>query len=142
MKTIAITENHLFQKVYAKGKHVATPTVVVYCLKDKASNRLQKANPLKQKVNRLGLTTTKKLGNAVKRSRVRRILREAYRRAESERPIRKGNLIVLVARSAALSAKMQTVYADLVFAFSKMDLYDPAPDRSVEAEKSPKENLT
>ena len=140
MKAIAITENHLFQKVYAKGKHVATPTVVVYCLKDRAASRLQKENPRKQKINRLGLTTTKKLGNAVKRSRVRRILREAYRRAEADRPVRKGNLIVLVARSAALSAKMQTVYRDLVYAFAKMDLYEPAPGLSSESGAGPKEN--
>ena len=139
MKIVAITENHLYQKVYARGRHVAAPTVVVYCLRDRAANRLQRENPRKQTVNRLGLTATKKLGNAVQRSRVRRILREAYRLADKEHPLRKGYLIVLVARPAAVHAKMQDVLRDLSSAFSKMDLYEAPAEAGTAFKEKPEE---
>ena len=49
--------------------------------------------------NRLGITAGKKLGNAVCRNRVKRIVRAAYRLCESEMPI--GYDIVFVGRNDA-----------------------------------------
>lgn len=40
--------------------------------------------PTKRRVNRLGIVTSKKIGCAVKRSRARRVIREAFRRIEPE----------------------------------------------------------
>ena len=64
MKHIAIGENHLYSKAYAKGEKCVTKSVVVYVLKDFKAKRLQNAHPLKLSVNRIGLTVTKKLGKA------------------------------------------------------------------------------
>ena len=124
MKYVAIGENHLYQKVYTRGKKAVTRTVVVYCLRDYAAGRLQKAHPEKKRINRVGLTVTKKLGGAVTRNRVKRILRAGFRQLDTETPIKRGFLIVLVARDAAISAKTQQVYADLKSAFRKLEMLE------------------
>lgn len=122
MKLRAIRENHLYSKAYANGKKFVGRTVVVYILPDYAAARLAKANPTKKRVNRVGITVTKKLGGAVERNRAKRVIRESYRLAEKETPIRQGNLLVIVARSGITSAKSGEVAADLRAAFDKLNL--------------------
>ncbi len=122
MKYRAIGENHLYMKAYRKGKKVATKHVVVYVLPDFHASRLRKENPQKKFINRIGLTVTKKIGNAVKRSRVKRIIREGFRLTDKEYGVKKGNLIVLVARDSCVSAKSTDLKNDLVYAFKKLEL--------------------
>lgn len=113
-KIIAIKENHLFSKVYAKGKKASEKNIAVYALKN-----------YKNGETRLGITTGKKLGCAVLRSRARRLIREAYRLCTSERSFRRAYLIVVVARSPITDKKrkMGEVYSDLVHAFEKLELF-------------------
>ncbi len=113
MKLFAIGENHLYQKAYTRGEKATSKTVVVYTLCDYAANRLQKANPTKERLNRVGLTVTKKIGGAVTRNRVKRILREGYRQTDAETKLKRGFLIVIVARDAAKTAKSQDIKRDI-----------------------------
>lgn len=122
MKYKAISENHLYVKAYNKGEKIVTPRVVVYVLPDRHAKRLKKENPKKEYINRVGLTVTKKTGKAVVRSRVKRILREAYRRVDTEFGLKKGFLVVLVARDAAVSSLSTDIYADLKYAFKKLEM--------------------
>ena len=122
MKNIAISEDHLFRKVYARGQKIFCRHIAVYVLTDYRASRLARENPLKTKLNRVGLTVTKKLGKAVVRTRTRRILRAAYSRLEAENEIKKGFLIVIVARPAATEAKTQDIYKDLLYAAGKLGL--------------------
>ncbi|MGU3496033.1 ribonuclease P protein component [Xanthobacteraceae bacterium A53D] len=68
---------------------------------------------------RLGLTVTKKNGNAVVRNRMRRRLREAARQALPE-VARDGFDYVLVARGPCLNAPFQTLLRDLERAVSRL----------------------
>ena len=122
MKFKAICENHLYAKAYAKGQKQVMTTVVVYVLRDYKAGLLQKQHPQKKRINRTGLTVTKKLGSAVQRNRVKRILREGYRALEKKTPVKKGYLIVLAARHAALRAKSTQIEQDLSKAFSAMGM--------------------
>ncbi len=124
MKYKAVSENHLYMKAYAKGKKVAAKYVVVYVLKDQHSSRLMKENPKKEYINRIGLTVTKKIGKAVVRSRVKRIIREGYRSTDKEYGIKKGHIIILVARNACVSAKSTDLKNDMVYAFKKLGLIE------------------
>lgn len=133
MKFYAIGENHLYQKAYTKGAKAIARTVCVYCLRDYAAQRLQKANPEKKKLNRIGLTVSKKLGGAVVRNRVKRILREGYRQVDRETPVKRGFLIVIVAKDAAKEANSRQIAADLAFSMRKLGMLEgmpfPAPDK-------------
>ena len=123
MKFVAIKENHLYSKAYSKGKRAVTSAIAVYVLPDYAAKRLAKAHPQKKVVNRIGLTTSTKLGGAVVRSRTRRILREGLRALEREKTLKVGYLIVIAARSAAVDLKSNEIKDQLDFAFKKLGMY-------------------
>ncbi len=89
--TVSLKQNHIFSRLYAKGKRHVTPPLVLYARKNGTRG------------NRLGLTVGTKLGNAVTRNRVRRRLREIYRLHEEQ--LRSGYDLVVVARVRAVYAK-------------------------------------
>ena len=85
--------NHLFRRLYHKGKSSANKYLVIYCKRNGSSE------------NRIGLTVSGKLGHAVVRNKLRRRLREIYRLHESQ--FLSGYDIVVVARSRAVGATYQ-----------------------------------
>lgn len=91
--TVSLKENHLFRRIYRRGSSCANRYLVLYCRRNG------------QSCNRVGLTVSKKLGNAVVRNKLRRRLREIYRLHEAE--FRCGFDIVFVARSGANDASYQ-----------------------------------
>ncbi len=113
-KIIAIKENYLFSKVYSKGKKVTEKNLSVYVLRN-----------YKTGDTRLGITTGKKVGNAVERSRARRLIREAFRLLIDGRRFKKPFWIVVVARSPIVcrDRKMDQVRCDLERAFSKLSVF-------------------
>ena len=62
--------------------------------------------------NRLGITVSKKIGNSVVRSRVKRIIKEAYRLHEKD--LLTGLDIVIVARTAAADKKSTDMEVSLM----------------------------
>jgi len=74
-----------------------------------------------KKYNKLGITVSSKLGGAVIRNRIRRLVQEAYRLNEIN--ISFGYNIVIVARNFALNNKFQKISQDLVYMLKKAGLY-------------------
>ena len=126
MKYRAIGENHLYLKTYNRGKKYVGASVIVYVLRDLAANRLRLANPEKKKINRIGITVTKKNGGAVTRNRIKRIIREAYRQTDTEQSIKRGYLIVIVAKYSAADKKTQDIKKDIEKAMVRLDMINPA----------------
>ena len=94
--------NHLFRRLYHKGKSAAGKYLVLYCRRNGTQE------------NRIGLTVSAKLGHAVVRNKLRRRLREIYRLNESQ--FQPGWDIVVVARSRAVDApykKLEGAYLSL-----------------------------
>ena len=82
-----------FQAVYSRGKSHANRFLVLYVLRTASFS------------DRVGFAAGKKLGNAVVRNRVKRMLRECYRLHQHE--IEEGLSLLLVGRKAAVDAHCQ-----------------------------------
>ena len=121
MKFPAIKEHHLYNKAYRSGKHFFGRYVCVYVLKDLHANRLKKEHPQKILVNRLGLSVSKKVGGAVKRSRAKRIIRAAY--GCHKESLKKGFLIVISAKPEIVGAKSTDIARELKYAFSRLEMF-------------------
>lgn len=126
MKEIAIRENHLYQKVFRRGKRAGGRLVSVCVLRDLSANRLRRANPRKQAVNRIGLSVPKRESGAIGRNRVKRIIREGLRQVTRERPLRTGFLIVIAARPGIEKRKSTEIAAELRYLFRKLDMFRPS----------------
>lgn len=95
MKANAIKENKDFRRLYYRGKSVASDCLVTYASKSRLDGC------------RVGITSSKKIGNAVQRNRSRRVIRVAFATLE---PKINGNWdFVFVARSKTSKVKMQNV---------------------------------
>lgn len=106
--TLSIKLNRDFKRLYYKGGCVGNDLIVMYYRKNSF------------KCNRLGITVGKKIGSAVKRNRVKRLIRESYRLMESEVA---GNYdIVIVARSKAAEADYGSVSGAVRRLFKKSGL--------------------
>lgn len=89
---ITLKKNNDFRRLYSKGRSYTSSVLVTYVRK----NRLGKV--------RIGITVSKKIGNAVLRSRSRRIIREAYRILSDD--VSSGYDLVFVARGKTPYVKM------------------------------------
>lgn len=98
-KLVPICRNNDFRRIYARGKSYVSPLVVVYVLKNRTKNV------------RVGITTSKKVGNAVQRNRSRRVIREAFRALAPR--VRPGFDLVLVARGKTPYVKSTDVRRQL-----------------------------
>lgn len=107
--TVSMKENHLFRRLYAKGKSAVRPTLAVYVRK----NHLGR--------NRLGLTVGTKVGKAVVRNKVRRRIRESYRIHEGK--MAPGWDIVVVARVRSAFSRYSELEQDLLRCLQKLGVY-------------------
>ena len=122
MKNVAVKENHLYNKAYAKGKRFSGRFVRVYVLKDLKAKRVMLANPEKKYINRLGISVSKKNGTAVVRNRIKRMIREGYRAIEREEILLTGHLVIIAAKNEAADVKSTDIEKELRYGFKKLDM--------------------
>ena len=72
MKHTTITSNRDYQRIYRRGRSIVSPVLVTYAFKTKNNNL------------RIGITTSKKVGKAVKRNRCRRVIRAALAHLQAD----------------------------------------------------------
>jgi ribonuclease P protein component len=77
-----------FERVYRQGRSTANRHLVLYAFPNQSTER-----------PRLGLSVSRKVGGAVERNRVKRLLREAFARAQDG--LSPGQDLVVVARPQA-----------------------------------------
>lgn len=122
MKLFPITENHLYRKAYKAGKRSSSRSLSVFVLRDRAAERIRRANPTGEYLNRIGISASKKIGGAVQRNRAKRVVREAYRQIGKQYDISTGYLIVIALRTPATELKMQEVKKDLQYSLKRCDM--------------------
>lgn len=86
-----------FMAMQARGQRVHTPSFVVL------------ESPRADRARRIGITVTKKIGCAVERNRVKRLVREVFRRRRDLFP--EGVDVVVIAKSGAPSLAYGDVLA-------------------------------
>lgn len=106
--TVSLKQNHVFRRLYAKGKNQVTPHLALYARSNGGT------------ANRLGITVSTKLGHAVVRNRVRRRLREIYRIHEDR--FLPGHDIVVVARVRSVYAKYDEIERSFLKAARSLEL--------------------
>lgn len=106
--TQPIKLNRDFRRIYAKGKSEAGGYCVVYVL------------PNKRAFNRAGFTVSKAFGNAVKRNRIKRLMRESYRLMEDKLGI--GYDFIIVARNRAVDKTYNDISKDMAFAMRSLEV--------------------
>ena len=88
--------NSDFRRAYARGKSYTNPALVMYVRKNRAGSC------------RIGITASKKIGNAVQRNRARRVIREAFRQVNL--PLKGNYDVVFVARTKTVHKKSTDIY--------------------------------
>lgn len=96
-KTDKLRKNKSFQAVYKEGKSFANRMLVLYMLPNESGTQ------------RIGFAAGKRLGNAVIRNRVKRMMRETFRLYRAKLP--PGYDYILVGRQPVVDVKMQEVVA-------------------------------
>lgn len=99
MKSKTLKQNKDFRRLYYRGKSKASSCIVTYVMKNRSGE------------TSYGITTGKKIGNAVKRNRARRLIRAAF--SELEHRLNNSYDIVFVARTRTSQVKMQEVKAQM-----------------------------
>lgn len=126
--SVTLKENYEFRRLYQRGASAVGGSMVIYCRKNRLGH------------NRLGLTASVKLGNAVKRNRARRRLREVYRLNSS--CLKQGWDLVLVARGRTLSASWKDLNDTFLRLCRKLDLLQDLQTRlrGAQSEQSAQKN--
>ncbi|OIK13852.1 ribonuclease P protein component [Bacillus sp. MUM 116] len=87
-KELRVKKNKDFQEIFQKGYSFANRQFVVYSLKKEG-----------QEIFRIGLSVSKKLGNAVTRNQIKRYIRQAI--FELKDQLYAGNDYIIIARKPA-----------------------------------------
>ena len=106
----SIKLNKEFRFLYGRGINKISPSVVIYAAKNNKN------------IQRLGITCSKKIGNAVKRNRTKRVIRVAYRNLLEE--LNGFYDIVIVARTRCAYKKSDEVTCDLNNCFIQAGLIE------------------
>lgn len=118
VKSQTLKLNKDFRRLYYRGKSAASNSVVTYAMKNQTHGC------------RVGITTSKKIGNAVQRNRSRRVIRAAFSQLESS--VAGGWDFVFVARSKTSRVKMQTVLEEMKNHLEKIGALEAAREVSDE----------
>ncbi len=108
-KPYKIKKSRLFKKVYTMGRYFAEKYTVLYILKNK------------EEYNMVGYSVSKKVGNSVIRNRVKRLMRENFRRVSGD--IKPGHYIVFTARISCKDANYYDIKESMERALKRAKLY-------------------
>ncbi|MDR5658910.1 ribonuclease P protein component [Serpentinicella sp. ANB-PHB4] len=103
-----LKKNSEFQRVYQKRKSMANKLLILYITENQLS------------YNRVGFVVSKKVGNSVVRSRVKRLMKESYRINDFR--FKNGYDIVFIARQNCINATYKEVESAIMHLMRKMQL--------------------
>jgi ribonuclease P protein component len=103
-----LKKNYEFKKVYNEGKYYVEKYIVMYIIMNSSAS------------NRVGFSVSKKVGNSVVRNRVKRLMKEIYRKFSGN--IKLGYDIVFTARVGSGSADYRLIEKNMISILNKSKL--------------------
>ena len=109
--TIMLKKNYEFKNVLSKGKYYSAENIEAFILKNNFNYNL------------LGLAISTKIGKAVKRNMIKRLIRESYN--NTEQSIKLGYSIVFLWKKKAdiKNATYNNIKKDMNIVFDKAELF-------------------
>ncbi len=101
-----LRKRYEFRQVQLKGRRIHTRRFLIVVEPNQSPN------------TRLGITVTKKVGTAVQRNRIKRVVREAFRRNRALFP--RGHDVVFIAKRDAVGVDYDSLLSELRGAASKL----------------------
>jgi ribonuclease P protein component len=92
-------KNAEFKKVYSEGRYYVEKYIVMYAIKNSSD------------YNKVGYSVSKKVGKAVTRNRIKRLMKENYRLLEND--TKKGFDIIFTARRGSSEADYENIRANM-----------------------------
>lgn len=92
---IMLKKDREFRVVYKRGKSIANRYLVLYIIRNNS------------KENRIGFSVSKKVGKAIVRNRVKRLLRENFRNLNAD--LKKGYDMIFISRVVAKDATYEQI---------------------------------
>lgn len=109
-----LKKNEHFQAVFQRGRSAANKQFVLYSARQEG-----------QAAFRAGISVSKKIGNAVIRNRVKRLIREAVARLETAIP--QGLDLVIIARPGVESMSLDAIEQSLLHVMKRAKVIKQAP---------------
>jgi ribonuclease P protein component len=110
-KELRLKKNEEFQTVFKRGTSVANRQLVLYVYRNRRVERF-----------RLGISVSKKLGHAVTRNRMKRLIKAIVQVEQAQ--IRNGYDLVLIVRQAALDMDFDQLRSSFLHVLRKTEAYD------------------
>ncbi|RDY25583.1 ribonuclease P protein component [Romboutsia weinsteinii] len=108
-ETKGLKKDSDFRKVYKHGKSIANRYLVMYILKNKSDS------------SRVGISISKKVGKAITRNRIRRLIKEVYR-LDIDSKVKSGYDIVFIARMPSKDATFKDIEKSINTLAKKADI--------------------
>jgi ribonuclease P protein component len=109
-----LKKNEQFQEVFQRGSSAANKQFVLYTAKQEGPAAF-----------RAGISVSKKIGNAVIRNRVKRLIREAVARLENRIP--QGLDLVIIARPGVEAMSLEAIEQSLLHVMKRAKVIKQAP---------------
>lgn len=103
-----LKKNYEFKKVYNEGRYYVEKYVVMYIIMNNSAS------------NRVGFSVSKKVGNSVVRNRVKRLMKEVYRKHYDHTKL--GYDMVFTARVGSGSADYRMIEKNMISILNKAKL--------------------
>ncbi|MBM7557764.1 ribonuclease P protein component [Halanaerobacter jeridensis] len=110
MKDGKLKKTHQFKNVYNNGQSYANRLLVLYVWENR------------RKIRRIGYSVSKKVGKAVVRNRIKRLLREIYRHNKDKLEV--GYDLIFIARNPIVDASYQQIEAAANNLFAQADIIE------------------